>query len=155
MESEFQDIDLSQEICHTYDNISKKVVLALANQALDTSSVNIFHHLLSESTIVKISEWTTEKLVKLGHAPTNIDEYKRFLGTRWLRSRFKMGNEKAFEIMGDIGKRKGFILLDLHRFVTLLHCTSGFSVNGRTGDLLKRTRPGFKVGYWRIPRESY
>ena len=82
LESEFQDIDLSQEISHTYESIAKQVVLALANQALDTSSVNIFHHLLSESTIVKISEWTTEKLVKLGHAPTNIDEYNRFLGTR-------------------------------------------------------------------------
>ena len=146
MESEFQDIDLSQEISHTYENIAKQVGLALANQALDTSSVNIFHHLLSESTIVKISEWTTEKLVKLGHAPTNIDEYKRFLGTRWLRSRFKMGNEKAFEIMGDIGKRKGFILLDLDRFVTLLHCTSGFSVNGRTGDLFEENETWLQRG---------
>ena len=139
MESECQDIDLSQEISCTYQNIAKQVVLALSNQALDTSSVNIFHHLLSESTIIKISEWTTEKLVKLGHAPTNIDEYTRFLGTRWLRSRFKMGNERAFEIMADIGKQKGFIVLDLDWFVTLLHCTSGFFVNGHTGDLFEES----------------
>ena len=86
LESEFQDIGLSQEISCTYQNIAKQVISALSNQALDTSSVNIFHHLLSESTIIKISEWTTERLVKLGHTPTNIDKYKRFLGTQWLRS---------------------------------------------------------------------
>ena len=53
LESEFQDIDLSEEISCTYQNIAKQVVLAPANQGLDTSSVNIFPHLLSESTIVK------------------------------------------------------------------------------------------------------
>ena len=40
------EVDLSQEISHTFNKITKQVILALANQALDTSFVDIFYHLL-------------------------------------------------------------------------------------------------------------
>ena len=57
-----------------------------------------------------------------------------------------MGDEKSFAIMGDIGKRKGFIVFDLNRFITLLHCTSRFSVNGRTGDLFEESETWLQRG---------
>ena len=70
----------------------------------------------------------------MGYAPTSISEYKQFLGTRWLRSRIKMGNSKAFEIMEYFSRRKEFILLEEERYVTLIQYTRGFSVNDWTAE---------------------
>ena len=105
---------------------------SLGRSGLKVTTTNIFNHLLSEAVILKIVEYTTECLVKFGHDPTYIGEYKRFLATRWLRSRFRLGLEQAYVIMYDIAKRKGFLLLDITRFKHILQCTRGYPVEGRT-----------------------
>ena len=95
-EEEYVNVDYSDIVRKAYYNMADKVAAALGTRGKDVTSSNIFTFLISETTLVKLSEFTTEKLTKMGHAPTNVTEYKRFLGTRWLRSRFRMGRDSAF-----------------------------------------------------------
>ena len=108
LDDEYRGINNGDVMVKTYLNMAKKVVASLGRSGLKVTTTNIFNHLLSEAVILKIVEYTTECLVKFGHDPTYIGEYKRFLATRWLRSRFRLGLEQAYVIMYDIAKRKGF-----------------------------------------------
>ena len=76
--------------------------------------------MLSEAVILKVVEYTTKYLVKFEHDSTSIREYQKFLATRWLRSRFRLGLEQTYVTMSDIAKREGFLLLDITRYQHLL-----------------------------------
>ena len=75
----------------TYFNMAKKIMESLGR--LKVTTTNVFNHSLSEAVILKIVKYTTECIVKFGHDPTRIGEYKSFLTTRWLRSWFRLGLE--------------------------------------------------------------
>ena len=132
LDDEYQGVNNGDVMVKTHLNMAKKVVAALGKSGLKVTTTNIFNHLLSEAVILKIVEYTTECLVKFRHNPTYIGEYKRFLATRWLMSRFRLGLEQADVITYYISKRKGFLLLDITRFKHILQCTRGYPVEDKT-----------------------
>ena len=128
---EYSELDHGKIMKTTYLNIANQTEDALKKKGMNVTTTNIFHHLLSDTVILKISEHTTEQLVCNGYAPTTIDEFKQFLGTRWLRSKIRLSTQLAFDNMKWTAKRKGFILMDLDRYMHINECIRGFSLEGR------------------------
>ena len=108
---EFDDINSGEVLRSKYLNTASKIVNDLQRVDLEVNGPNIFGYLLSDTVVLKISEHTTEILVKIGNPPTSIHEYKKILGTRWLRSRLRLGTSLAFNIMRETDKRGGFTLM--------------------------------------------
>lgn len=96
MEEEYNKIDNGDMTMTTYLNIHDQIIGALTRKGLDCTTTDIFTHLLSDTVSINISEYATEKLVKHGFYPTNVHEFKNFVGTRWLRSRIKLGTTMVF-----------------------------------------------------------
>ena len=66
----------------TYLNMANQIIGVLSSKGLDCTTTNIITLLLSDTVIIKLSEYTTEQLVKSGYDPTNAHEFKNFIGTR-------------------------------------------------------------------------
>ena len=80
MEEEYNGIDNEDVIMMTYLNMANLIIGALTRKGLDCTTTNTFTHLLSDSLIIKLSEYTMKQFVKSGFAPTNPHEFKEFLG---------------------------------------------------------------------------
>ena len=63
----------------TYLNMVDLIIIILSRKDLDYTKTNIFTHLLADTVMIKLSEYTTEKLVKYRYAPTNVHEFKNSL----------------------------------------------------------------------------
>ena len=86
-EEDYNNIDNGDVMMTTYLNTADQVIGALTMKGLDCMTINSFTYLISDTIIIKISEYTTEKLVNSGLNLTNVHEFKEFVGTQWLRSR--------------------------------------------------------------------
>ena len=75
-----------------------------------------------------------EHLVINGYGPTNLLEFKMFLGTRWLGSRLQISPELAFDRIQETVKSSGFLLMALSRYKHIYQCIRGFSMSGRHED---------------------
>ncbi|KAG7338526.1 hypothetical protein IV203_014006 [Nitzschia inconspicua] len=83
-------------------------------------------------------------LVSLKHPPLAPFEFREFLFTRWLRSRFKVSNEVAFaSLMKHVASDK-IVLMACDRFIAIQSCTRGYAKAGRTASIFRQ--PGRNRG---------
>ena len=131
MKDDYNGIENSTHMCQIYENIADRVVRAINRKGVPLTTYSIFSHLLSNTALLIIVENTSEQLVIDGYAPTNLLEFKVFLGTRWLRSRMRMSPELAFIRMQETARSSGFILMTLSRYKQIYQCIRGFAMSGR------------------------
>ncbi|KAG7347715.1 hypothetical protein IV203_016420 [Nitzschia inconspicua] len=74
-------------------------------------------------------------LVSLKHQPLVPFEFREFLFTRWLRSRFKVSNEVAFASLMKHVASDNFTLMERDRFIAIQSCTRGYAQAGRTASV--------------------
>ena len=131
MKEYYNGFENGRHMCQIYENMADRVVRAINRKGMPLNTYSIFSHLLSDVAILTIVEYTNEQLVINGYAPTNLLEFKMFLGTRWLRSRLRVSPDLAFEKMKDTAKVSGFILMDLKRYKQIFTCIRGYPLDGR------------------------
>ena len=83
MNDNYNGLENSTHMCQIYKNIADRVVRAINRKGVPLTTYSIFSHLLSDIALLIIVENTSEQLVIDGYAPTNLLEFKTFLGTRW------------------------------------------------------------------------
>ena len=95
--------------------------------------MHVFEHLLGDGAMCSIVDYTTQVLIEKGKPATNISKIRQFIATRILRSRFRLSTARAFDPMEQIAIQNGFILMDLHRYNSIMSSLQAYEVLGRSG----------------------
>ena len=79
MMDEYSNIGFNTKIRANYLSMADNTIEALTRKGLPVDSINILGHILSDSALLQIVEFTTDQLVNCGHVPTSLIEYKKVL----------------------------------------------------------------------------
>ena len=132
--NEFTEEDYSEILTEMYLQMAENTVKAMERTGVNTTSDHIFTYLLSDTVLLKIADYTTEVLVMNSHPPLSLHEFKQFIGTRWLRSRYRVSTENVFLLMKYVAMKNGFALMELQRFNSIYVSIRGFPVQQRSSE---------------------
>ena len=87
-----------KKMTDTFECMAKNVTSALTSRGVNISRLSIIDHLLGDAAISRISDCTTQALVENVHPPVSSHlEYREFIFTRWLCSRYKISNKLSLQ----------------------------------------------------------
>ncbi|KAG7360729.1 hypothetical protein IV203_035828 [Nitzschia inconspicua] len=127
MEDDFTQDYSAKRMCDILGYIAQRLTSLIAQKGKTVNRAAVLDHLLDTAVTYKLEEYTTQVLVRLNHPPLAPYEFREFLFTRWLRSRFKVSNEVAFaSLMKHVASDK-IVLIERDCFIAIQSCTpNGF-----------------------------
>ena len=79
---EYDHLDYGEVMKTTYFNTDSRAVNDLQRKGVKVDIFNIYSHLLFNSVILQIVEYTAEQLVLMGYFRTSMPKFKQFMGFR-------------------------------------------------------------------------
>ncbi|KAG7369946.1 hypothetical protein IV203_027692 [Nitzschia inconspicua] len=135
MEDDFSQDYSAKRMCDILGHIAQRLTSLISGRGKTVNRVAVLEQLLDTSVLYKLEEYTTQMLVSLKHQPLVPFEFREFLFTRWLRSRFKVSNEVAFASLMKHVASDNFTLMERDRFIAIQSCTRGYAQAGRTASV--------------------
>jgi hypothetical protein len=132
-EEDYAEEDITGALIDSYIHAADSMERRLNQLGVDVNSANTVEVLISDAALVKLKEHTSQQLVRKGHTGTSTFELRRFLATKYLRSRFRVPSKESWELMKTIAVQNHFKLMPLERYNNIMTCLRGYDVPSRTG----------------------